>query len=476
MQLNALNLQKILPALLFLAGLIVFSIHKYPHLSVPFFMDETGVYGRMIFELAEAGLSMHPASIDMWISRGHPLLYPNMIALFCQIFGDTVFVAHASNFAIACLMVLSMYYGLSKLFHPWVGFTATALLMIQPIFYTQSVMVLPEVALAFFLWWTTWAFIERKYMIYILAGSAAVLTKEPAVIWIGALCVWELVHHRRGMTWKYMFWLFPFLTFGFFLLIQKSVHGWYFFPFHTGGFDFTFNAIRMRARDYLEYLFWEESRFIWLGIGIAGVLLAKNKRRKLSGPVITRRIYAVLFAVLVYFVFSCTTFFSERYLIPLLPFLCSMVAVALYYFILLQKPLWILPVIGLMGFLSFAFHMTPENFGYDNHMGYLRTIESYKKTIRYMLDHSMLETESFSANMPIQFAITDPRYGYLPPGVYSRYSRPIRPGIQYAVKVTPGSELDNPDSLPLELIAEWNEGQVKTSIYKVIQPDTIQIR
>ena len=116
-------------AWLFGACLIGFIFLKIPHLSLPFFWDEAGVYGRMIFTLANNGLSLHPEAIDQWISRGHPLLYPNIIASFCRLLGDNVTVAHSTNFAISCLLLVSMFKCLGKAFHPWIGAMACILLM-----------------------------------------------------------------------------------------------------------------------------------------------------------------------------------------------------------------------------------------------------------------------------------------------------------------------------------------------------------
>src|SRR5687768_4748468 len=169
---------------------------KVSHLGIPFFWDESGVYGKMIFQLADNKLSLHPKAINEWISRGHPLLYPNYIAAFCKIFGTTVTVAHAANFLLACILLVSIYIHLAKAFHPYVGLVSSVLLMAMPLYFTQSVFVLPEIALALALWWTTWAFVNRKYTHYFFFGAVALLIKEPAIVWIVCLFVWSLVFDR----------------------------------------------------------------------------------------------------------------------------------------------------------------------------------------------------------------------------------------------------------------------------------------
>jgi hypothetical protein len=60
---------KYLLPILFGLALLTFIILKIPHLSVPLFWDEAGVYGRMCYELADHQLSLHPKVIDQWVSR-----------------------------------------------------------------------------------------------------------------------------------------------------------------------------------------------------------------------------------------------------------------------------------------------------------------------------------------------------------------------------------------------------------------------
>lgn len=469
----------ILPLGLFLLCLIAFILLKIPHISLPFFWDETGVYGKIIFHLSDTGLSLHPKAISEWISRGHPLLYPNLIASVTRVFGETVPVAHTANFILACLLLISMYFCLAKPFGSWVGLSATAMLMIQPLFFAQSVFVLPEVALCLFLWWATWAFIQRNFWVYFFAGSAAVLIKEPAIIWLAGLFCWDVLHIRKTKWWHFIVWVGPLLVFGIFLLIQKKALGWYFFPYHTGGFDFSLTTIADRGGDYLVYLFWEEGRYMWLTIVlVAGViaLLKRNGKINSEAPAVQQRFYVGLFAAFIYLLFSSTTFYHQRYILPVFIPVCSAVAILLIYFISQKKYIPALGIIACMSFLSFRFYMSSDKFNYDLDMSYTRSIESSKKTIKTLLDEGMLEQDEFTATIPLLYATTDERFGYLPAGVTGRYSRAIHPGTKYAIKIFPGTEIENPDNYPLELIREWTDHDIKTSLFKVLPLDTTQVK
>ena len=464
------------PIWLFSIALLAFVALKIPHLGLPFFWDEAGVYGKMVFEFATHDLSLHPKAIDQWLSRGHPLLYPNIIAIGCKLFGTSVTVAHAGNFILACALVISMFFHLSKAFHPWVGLGASLILMSMPLFFTQSVFVLPEVALALMLWWTTWAFIHKNYIIYILAGTCAILIKEPALIWIGALFGWSLVFDRLAL-YKKLLWLAPYIPFGVFLLIQKQTFGWYFFPYHTGGFDFAPQNIMTKFADFMEYLFWKHGRGGWAFIILFGGFLAWRKRKKSETSLfVTPKPYlAALFVAMFYILFSSTTFFGERYVIATLPVICSFISYAIYYGIAGKRPLLSLVLICIVVISSFPF-MISKTFTYDNDMSYMRSIQSTQKTISYMLDRGMLNQDEFHATMPIIHALSDNRFGYLPQDSTARFSKLVSAKTKYVVKVEPGTGIENPEQFPLDTIIHWKDHDIRTTIYAVLPKDTTVIQ
>lgn len=464
-----------IPFIVFLLCLATFIFLKVPHIGLPFFWDEAGVYGRIVFQLADQGLSLHPKAINEWLSRGHPLLYPNMIAGVCIVFGKNVVVAHAANFAIACTLLISLFFCLRKIFNPWVGLIAAVFLMIQPIFYTQSVLVLPEVALTLSLWWATWGFINKNYHLYILFGTAAVLIKEPAIIWLASLFLWDLMHLKKTSTWRIVLWLAPIWIFGIFLVIQKAALGWYFFPYHAQAFDFSFLSVAENLKKYLLYLFWEKGRLIWLAVGLLSIglgMLDKAGKFEPDLPFIKGRYLCALFAASIYVLFSSTTFFGQRYILPVFPVVCTLMAILVYYYTFYKQYILILIFLGITTFTSFYFFMVSNHFNYDNDMSYVRSVKSSKKTIEYLLDRKMLDDE-FSATMPIIHALTDARLGYLPKGSSAKRSNIVHPGTKYVVKVSPGTDIENPKNLPLELIDEWYDHDIKTSIYKVIEVDSI---
>jgi hypothetical protein len=456
-------------------ALLLFIVFKLPHLSLPFFWDESGVYGKIIFDLADRKLSMDPGYVDQWISRGHPLLYSNIIAAGCKLFGTTVTVAHACNFALAIALLGSMYFHLKKSFHAYVGLIACTTLMAMPLFFTQSAFILPEVSLALALWWTTWAFIHKRYIVYVLCGSVAVLIKEPAIIWIGALWACSFLFYRKQLLLN-LIWLVPCLVFGIFLLIQKQKLGWYFFPYHAGGFDFTFASINTKLSTWVTFFFLREARFLWAIILIAGGLLANMRlSRKHASTRHQRLIYsAALIPLIAYVLFCFTTFYHERYFIPTLPVLCSALGIAVYYGIAQERQLAAITAAFVLVAAAIPFNSS-HRFNYDLDMSYTRSIETSKKTIQYMVEHGMFQQDIVSVTMPLLYAVNDPRFGYLPAEAGNGiHSRPINANTQFVVHTEPGTMPENPDGFALDTLEHWNQWGIKTTFYKVLPKDTIQ--
>jgi len=473
MTLTKEKLTEYTPFILFAIALLVFIILKIPHIGLPFFWDESGVYGKIIFQLADNKLSLHPSAIDQWDSRGHPLLYPNLIAIACKIFGESVTVAHAANFLIACGLVISMFLHVGRAFHYWAGLVAGVALMSMPLFFTQSVFALPEVALAFTLWWSSWAFIRKKYVHYFLFGSAAMMIKEPAIVWIACLFGWSVLFERIAI-WKKLLWLTPLIPFGIFLLVQKQTFGWYLFPFHTGSFDFTTSVMLTKFSNFMKYLFWDQARIIWLiFILIGGVLYWRQNKTHNRNDVARIGYGAVLLAAFIFILFSSTIFYQERYIIPSIMIVCSVLGVLTYKGLTQKNPLLAIPILIVLIASPIPF-MSSNKFVYDNDMSYIRSIEVSKKTIKYMLERGMLNDGEFSATMPVVYVTPDPRFGYLPKDTLGRHHRIVHAGTKYVVQTIPGTMIENPDQFPLDTIVKWQDGDIRTIIYKVAPKDSIE--
>ena len=136
--------------LIFFIALLVFIFYKIPHLYEPLFWDEVGVYGRSVFALIDTEIGFQPKYLEPTMSRGHPMLYVYLTASFTKLFGSNVFAMHLFNLCVSVALLISIFYIGSKLWTKKVGLFAALLLVAQPLFIAQSVLVFPEMMLAFF--------------------------------------------------------------------------------------------------------------------------------------------------------------------------------------------------------------------------------------------------------------------------------------------------------------------------------------
>jgi Dolichyl-phosphate-mannose-protein mannosyltransferase len=462
------NIEWLLPV----AILVVFAALKMSHLSTPFFWDETGVYGRISFHLADTGLSLHPASVDQWISRGHPLLYPFVIASFCKLFGTTTFVAHFANLVISVALLITIFVHTRKIFSFRAGLFSMVYLMVQPIFFTQSAMVLPEIALGLCLWWMTWAFYKHSLWLYVLFGSFAVLIKETAIVWLLALAFYDFLSHKPRFYIGSIRWLLPVIPFLIFLVVQKQTWDWYLFPYHSGSISFEVDPTATKFWRYLVFLFWEQGRGIIPVVIIPFSIYAWKARisdwkKILSNPTSFGLIGT--FVCLSYLLFSSTTFYLWRYMLPIFPFLAVFVGVSVDKIYHMLKVWWAILITAVLYLLPVS-KMSSDHFVYDIDMSYLRSIDATQKTLQYMVDEGIYVRGQFSVNFPLAFAMLDKRFGYLLNGIENSKSSPISDRTHFAVTLTPGSSLKNPDKMELFLIHEEYYHDIKMSVYEVCAP------
>ncbi|HLP21134.1 MAG TPA: glycosyltransferase family 39 protein, partial [Chitinophagales bacterium] len=162
--------------------LIAFAALKFNDLFLPYFWDELGVYAQCAVYQYHHGISLMPASLPDYISRGHPLFLTVINASVMKLFGTAVYVPHFLHLFIAILLLLAVYKYTTRYFNRLTGLVAVVILAAQPIFITQSIFLLPEVLLSLLMFYSLISYFEKKYILFGLFASLAILTKESAVV------------------------------------------------------------------------------------------------------------------------------------------------------------------------------------------------------------------------------------------------------------------------------------------------------
>lgn len=89
--------------------LVIFTILKIPHLLYPFYWDESWPYVPAIKAMYHHGISLLPNSIDPIISRGHPLFFHAIGALWMNIFGTSNLSLHCFALFISVSFLITIF-------------------------------------------------------------------------------------------------------------------------------------------------------------------------------------------------------------------------------------------------------------------------------------------------------------------------------------------------------------------------------
>src|SRR5580704_9697985 len=89
--------------------LIVFAVCKLPHLHYAYYWDESWPYAVAIKTMYYHGISLMPNAIDPELSRGHPLFFHAIAALWMNIFGASHVSMHSFALLISLLLLVTLY-------------------------------------------------------------------------------------------------------------------------------------------------------------------------------------------------------------------------------------------------------------------------------------------------------------------------------------------------------------------------------
>ena len=246
---------------------IFIGIHNlYGVMSQPYFWDELGVYSGAANHLYQHGLSLLPSAMPDSLSRGHPLFCSFYFALAFKLFGNTPTVAH---FAGAFISLIGLIYLFKILCIKWpkpYAFIASLSIFIQPLFLSQTLLVLPESFLMVCTLAALYHYLQSQYVFTMLWLILALQIKESALVLPLAFMLANAITSKR--IWNKNMWylgLLPIVSFALFIGIQKLQNGYYFYPLHTELASFDTYFIAERWRDFLHFFLYDQGHGIqWL--------------------------------------------------------------------------------------------------------------------------------------------------------------------------------------------------------------------
>jgi len=454
--------------------ILAFVIFKIPHLSLPFLGDEGFAFGPAVQKMYDEGLGLLPSSLDPEFSYGHPLFFHFSAAGWMKIFGDSQTGAKSFALFLAVMLLLSLYYILKKLFNKDAALLTVVLLMLQPVFITQSSFLLLEIMVTLLGVWTIFFWFERKFWQYILFSIMLVMTKESGLFLVFALCVWQLIDFIiirsdkfsiRLFFQRYFILLAPAIFFGIYLLVQYATYGWFFYPLRLHDMDLTADTLKHNSWWTRQVIFFLHGRsYITLAL-----LLATLVYYFIPGTRLTSRQWNVLWFLLVFiFIYqyiSIFNFISNRYFLITNAALIMITAVLMVQ--TFEKYKWLLYPMSALLIFSQAWYSNERSNPNDDCLGAIDITSVHQKTVRY-LEEENLYNERIFTHFLMRINLTWPSSGYLSDEqTFTDIKMEFNDNVKYVVSSsTELYETDSVRKLPqLRLLKRYEQYYAWSEIY-----------
>jgi hypothetical protein len=281
--------------------LLVFICFKIPHLYYPFYCDEGWVYAPAVKTMAANGPSLLPGVIPASYSRGHPLLFHFLCALWIKCFGLSDVAVHSFPLLISVLCLIAIFEGCLRMFGIRVATMVLLLITTQVFFFVQSSFVLPEVSVAMLTFLSLYYYSQDRLLLTSVMLFMLFFMKESGLVFGAVIGADALVSFftKRGTIQTRVLRLVavsvPAMLMGVFYMLQKAKEGWYLFPLHSSIIHTDWNSLYFWLRTCLRCIFWNDpgTSVLFIFIAMLGIIPAIRRKN-------VRYLVLILPAVIVY--------------------------------------------------------------------------------------------------------------------------------------------------------------------------------
>lgn len=391
---------------------VVFFMLKLPYMELPYYWDELAVYAKGAWMMSEGPFSLMPSALHPETSRGHPLLSYLVFSIPFKFFNNDVTSVHAFVTVIGIALLWLVYVVGNGMFRRPVGLIAAVLLAAQPVFIAQSGLVLPEVLLSLCMLAAVYFFYKGHLIGYALAASAAMLVKEtaiimPLVVLIPTFLLFITKQTNRPSIASIIVAFTPWVVYGLFLLVQKSQHGWYFFPLHADSVVTGFSPIWKKFSDYIDFGFWKQGRYLFALFLVIGIL--QYVGRFSIPPQHRPALLYLIFLVLGMLGFSSINFYMDRYFLAAVVGITILVAFVMDN-LLHSKPK-VLAAITVIMMANALIYLSPKRFNYDVDMSYVNQVKILQEGVKVM-EQANVGGQPVLSKYPIYSALDSWPNGY----------------------------------------------------------------
>ncbi len=385
-----------------LFALPLFAIHL-TFLSLPYFWDELGQFVPTALDLLHFGVLVPKSTVP----NVHPPGVEAYLVLFYQLFGYSIIVTRTAMLFLSSIGLLTLFLlaiHLSKGTEGAPAFLPPVLLLVSPLFYTQSMMAQLDMPAMVFTLLALLLFLKGRYPWAAISCTVLVLCKETGLV---VPAIFFLVLLSRKQRREAAYFIAPALFLAAWLLLLHRVTGYWLGDPGFAHYNVTYSLHPVRIvlslvrRFY--YLFLAEFRFI----GTLILVLSLRKLHPFRTPDWT--LVLTISAVTGILVSVLGGAELERYLMPVLPIFYIAVSVALTY----QKSWVRLTAISLMlaGLLGSLYWNPPYPFPRENSLAMVDFVR-LQETAALVVEKSF-SGKRIATAWPYTSALQHPAFGFV---------------------------------------------------------------
>lgn len=399
--------------------IMMFVLSRLGNLNLPFYWDEAWSYARAVFDMHENGLAILPGDANPNLTRGHPLLFYFLSALWMKLSGTSLTAIHLFPLIISCITLAAVYKTAEILFSKESARIALLLFALQAIFLAQSTLLLPEIMLALFTILTFHFYFMKKWIWFSIFSIMLVLTKETGMVLIAALFLDKILLEKwfnktTGRSWPLLIielavLCIPVAAFASFMVLQKLHFGWFLYPEHMGMTILDPKVILERLNSFFFKLLLQHGKFALLILALTGLIVLIRKKA-VSEKQAHLLVFSCLF-LLLFMLFSAVNFFTTRYLLSVLPFffICGSWIISEIF----TGRSYSRNVVVASLALLFAWHSFYGNRSEaDVSLHYKNTVLLHQETVHYAEEMQWQHTSLYTSFLML-YNLTDPNMGYL---------------------------------------------------------------
>ncbi|MDP1726859.1 MAG: glycosyltransferase family 39 protein [Bacteroidota bacterium] len=396
--------------------LVFFVVSKFPYLELPYYWNEAMNYFPALQYMLQNGLTLIPsASLNPELTQGQPLLYYFTICFGLNIFGNSALTAHAINLLLAALILYSIFYIMAREFKPHVALLAVLLIIIQEVFWVQSVIVNPEIMFSLLVILALYNLLLNNKIYYAVYASISVLVHESALVLIVSGFIYYCFLLQKFKFSKEFikynsFLLIPFLILALQALLNYQAYGWFFYSGLMEMPKTDLNTILTQIERQWFLLSSSENRIVLSLFILIAFALWFSRNKSVKRIIYDKRFLLVFIYTFLFFLYSLVNTLSPECLLSPVLLLMLVAAVAVNYVIRIK----LLIVVLAFGF-SFTNYLAAlqASSAAQTSIGYADEIVVTKKIARFMQDSIPDKNDPVLCGILMSNYLTNPALGYL---------------------------------------------------------------